>query len=250
MEQIAYELSLDPVDVRLNNLKPELASSLLEMYNTLKIDAQYKDRRSAVNQYNTQNRWKKRGLRFSFMNFNVLPFGQYNVILSVYYGDGTVIINHGGVELGQGINTKCVQICAYYLNIPTENIQVKSTSTIISPNCVETGASLTSQNIGLGVYRCCEKLLKRLEPIKAEMPNAPWIEVIQKANDSKIDLQVQDAITADDPARYDYKVFGVALTEVEIDVLTGEYEILRVDILEDVGKSVSPELDIGQVSKL
>ncbi|XP_026741863.1 xanthine dehydrogenase/oxidase-like [Trichoplusia ni] len=247
MEQIAYELSLDPVEVRLNNLKPEFTSSLVEMYNTLKKDGQYEDRRAFVNQFNKQNRWKKRGLRFSFLNFNVFPYARYNVILSVYFGDGTVVINHGGIEMGQGINTKCAQICAYYLNIPVENIQVKSTNTIISPNCVESGASLTSQNIGLGVFRCCMKLLKRLEPIKAEMPNASWIEVIQTANDSKIDLQVQDFITEDDPARYDYNVFGIALTEVEIDVLTGEYELLRVDILEDVGRSVSPELDVGQV---
>lgn len=250
MDQIAYELSLDPTEVRLNNIDRERYSAIEEMFNTLKRNAKYVDRRSVVNKYNIDNRWKKRGLRFSFFKWSTVPIGALNVILSVYRGDGTVVITHGGIEMGQGINTKAIQICAYYLKVPIEKIQIKGTDTVINPNNIETSGSLTSQNIGLSVRKCCEKLLERLEPIRNGMPDASWEEIITEAYSSNIDLQVQSFVSYDDSERYSYDAFGVSLAEVEIDVLTGESEILRVDVMEDVGKSVSPEIDIGQVREI
>ncbi|XP_075977357.1 xanthine dehydrogenase-like [Anticarsia gemmatalis] len=247
MEQIAYELSLDPIAVRLNNLDRDKYADIEEMYKKLRKDAEYDKRRSAVNKYNKENRWKKRGLRFSFFKWTVTPIGNFNVLVSVFKGDGTVVISHGGIEIGQGINTKAAQVCAYYLQIPIEKIQVKGMDTNIAPNSDETAGSLASQNVAVGVQKCCEILLKRLEPFKKKMVNATWEEIVKAAYLAGVDLQAQSHVSVNDITPYPYVVFGVALAEVEIDVLTGELEILRADIFEDVGKSVSPEIDVGQV---
>lgn len=250
MERISYELALDPIQVRLDNLDRQKSGAIEDMYETLKSQAKYDERRLAVDNYNKQNRWKKRGLRYSFSRWPVPILGYYNVLLSVYHGDGSVAIAHGGVELGQGINTKVTQICAYYFKIPMSKIKVKGHDTTSSPNSFETAGSIGSQNISLGVSRCCETILERLEPIRNSMEGATWEQIVKAAHTAGIDLQAQSLVNSNDTAKYSYNVFGVALAEVEIDVLTGESELLRVDVMEDVGKSISPEIDVGQVSEL
>ncbi|XP_012545633.1 LOW QUALITY PROTEIN: uncharacterized protein LOC101738607 [Bombyx mori] len=245
VEQISYELSLDPFDVRLANLDTTRFNDLKEMSDTLKKNAEYTKRRAAVTKFNAENRWKKRGLRCSFSRWTPAG-GQYlDTNMAVYHEDGTVAICHGGIEMGQGLNTKAAQICAYYLKIPLEKIQVKANSTVLTPNGFISGGSQTSLNIGVAVTRCCEELLRRLQPIRLQMNNPTWEELVKKAFDSNVDLQVHGFVSAIDAQIYN--IFGVSLAEVEVDVLTGESEILRVDILQDVGKSVSPEIDIGQV---
>ncbi|CAH1637091.1 unnamed protein product [Spodoptera littoralis] len=247
MERISYELALDPIQVRLNNLDRQTSGAIEDMYDTLKSQAKYDDRRLAVDNFNKQNRWKKRGLRFSFTRWPMSIVGYSNTIVSVYHGDGSVAIAHGGVELGQGINTKAIQICAYYFKIPLSKIKVKGYDTMSAPNSTDTAGSLGSQNIGLGVSRCCEMLLERLEPIRNSMEGATWEQIVEAAHTAGIDLQAQSFVNSSDATKYFYNVFGVALAEVEIDVLTGESELLRVDIMEDVGKSISPGIDVGQV---
>lgn len=245
VERISYELSLDPFDVRLANVDAKY-NDLKLMANELKETASYTERKAQVANFNRMNRWKKRGLRVSFLRWS--PFG-YSILyinLSVCYVDGTVVITHGGIEMGQGINTKAAQICAYLLKIPISFIQIKANSSIIAPNCYSTGGSIGSQNAGLGVKRCCEALLERLEPIRSQMDNPTWPELIYRAHRSNVDLQTHGFVGATDVFNFD--IFGVALCESEIDVLTGEFEIIRVDILQDVGQSVSPEIDIGQVT--
>nr|XP_032518467.1 xanthine dehydrogenase 1-like [Danaus plexippus plexippus] len=183
-------------------------------------------------------------------------FGKYNtwdpigtqyleVNMCVYYDDGTVALTHAGIEMGQGINTKAIQIAAYFLKIPIEKIQVKPNDTVIAPNCFGSGGSITSQNIGIGVQRCCEELLRRLEPVRNQLNNPSWEELVKKAYEMNVDLQVHDLVSAKDEQKYN--IYGVTLAEVEIDVLTGEWEIMRVDLIEDVGRSVNPELDLGQI---
>lgn len=245
MEKISYELSLDPLKVRLLNLDLKNHKDVKEMAECLIRYANYDERKEMVELYNTKNRWKKRGLRFSFLRWshNLPPY--FDVSVSVYYGDGSVTITHGGVEMGQGINTKAAQICAYFLKIPLEKIQVKGTNVITSPNSVESGASSTSQHICLGVQRACEDLLQKLKPIKDKMKDATWQEIITEAYNSSIDLQAHGFAGQDVTESYD--VYGVTLAEVEVDILTGETEILRVDVMEDAGQSVSPGIDIGQV---
>ncbi|XP_073945874.1 uncharacterized protein [Choristoneura fumiferana] len=245
MERIAYELSLDPLEVRLRNLDLLYSSELREMVQRVKNEAQYADRRVSVDKYNQENRWKKRGLRFCLLRWQPFSPIYLDVTMSVYNDDGTVAITHGGIEMGQGINTKAVQIAAFYLGIPAEKIQIKGNNTVIAPNGLISGGSITSTNIGVGIRRCCEQLLLRLAPFKAALLNASWETIVKAAYTAGIDLQTHGFVSYLDLQKAD--VFGVTLAEVEVDVLTGEWEVLRVDILEDAGLSTSPDIDVGQV---
>ncbi|XP_052742075.1 xanthine dehydrogenase/oxidase-like [Bicyclus anynana] len=245
MERIAYELNLDPIAVRLRNLDKKNYNDVAKMFDALKNNSDYEKRRYAVDKFNKANRWRKRGLRFTFMKWSATVSCIMNVIMSVYI-DGSVAITHGGVEMGQGINTKAIQICAYLLNIPIAKIHTKSYKTSTNPNNSYTAASVTSQSVGIGVQRCCEELLKRLEPIKAQMKNPLWEQLIMEAFKLGINLQTNSFVGFDD-TNSEHIVYGVTLAEVEIDILTGQWEILRVDLMEDVGRSVSPFIDIGQV---
>ncbi|CAH0677124.1 unnamed protein product [Chilo suppressalis] len=245
IEQISYEISLDPVEVRLANLDTERFNEVKEMFETLKSNSNYNERKLAVDKFNTQNRWKKRGLRVAFMRWSPSGAPRFDANLSVYHEDGTVVITHSGIEMGQGLNTKALQVAAYFLKIPLEKIKIKGNNTIIGPNAFITGGSIANQNIGIAVQRCCEQLLARLEPIKASMPQANWEQIIKTAYDSDVDLQSHGFVNTADIQQYD--VCGVAFAEVEVDILTGEHEIIRVDLIEDPGRSISPEIDIGQV---
>ncbi|XP_026741864.1 xanthine dehydrogenase-like [Trichoplusia ni] len=244
MEQISYELSIDPVQIRLKNLDPK-HSDLIEMYQTLKTNSDYETRRLTVNRFNMENRWKKRGLRFVFLRWEHIYARYFDVNLAVFQGDGTIVISHGGAEIGQGINTKAAQIAAYMLGVPIDKIIIKENNTIVSPNSNVSGGSLTTQNIIMGVEKCCVQLLARLEPIRKQMQNPSWEELIKKSFEKYVDLQAHGFTGENDIQNY--TVYGVTLAEVEIDVLTGESEILRVDILQDVGRSINPAIDIGQV---
>ncbi|XP_047533955.1 xanthine dehydrogenase 1-like [Vanessa atalanta] len=245
MERIAYELNLDSLEVRLSNLDREKHGPIQEMLDTLKSESQYDERKVAVDKFNSENRWTKRGLKYSFLRWSPLGPIYFNVTLTVFQDDGTVAITHGGVEMGQGINTKAIQICAYLLKIPVEKIKIKPNDTMIAPNSCFTGGSITSHNIGIGVRRCCEQLLARLEPVRTQLTDPTWEVLIKTAFERNIDLQVHGFVNTDD--FQSYEVHGITLAEVEIDVLTGEWEIIRVDLIEDVGRSVNPELDVGQV---
>nr|XP_049700113.1 uncharacterized protein LOC110380991 isoform X1 [Helicoverpa armigera] len=245
MEQIAYEMNLDPLDVRMANLDAEYTSDMKEVIEYVTVQSDYKKRREAVDLFNSQNRWKKRGLRFSFLRWT--PVGGINLYinLSVYRGDGSVVITHGAIEMGQGINTKAVQVAAYMLNIPVEKIIIKENNTIIAPNCSLSGGSIMNQNVILGVKRACQQLLDRLKPVRDGMDNPTWEELITKAYNDSVDLQTHGFTRSDE--EYPFVVYGATVAEVELDVLTGEFELLRVDICEDAGQSLSPEIDIGQV---
>ncbi|XP_047533953.1 xanthine dehydrogenase 1-like isoform X2 [Vanessa atalanta] len=245
MERIAYELNLDPLEVRLSNLDREKHGPIQEMLDTLKSESQYDERKVAVDKFNSENRWKKRGLRYSFLRWTPVGSMYFDVTLTVFRDDGTVAITHGGVEMGQGINTKAIQICAYFLKIPVEKIKIKPNDTMITPNSFPTGGSITSHNIGIGVQKCCEQLLARLEPVRTQLTDPTWELLIKTAYEMNVDLQVHGFVNALDMQMYN--IYGITLAEVEIDVLTGEWEIIRVDLIEDVGRSVNPELDVGQV---
>ncbi|KAJ8719964.1 hypothetical protein PYW07_012007 [Mythimna separata] len=244
MEQISYELSIDPIQLRLANLDPQ-HNDLKVMCQTLFGASEYASRRAAVNQFNAENRWKKRGLRIVFLRWTHIYARYFDVNLAVYQADGTVAITHGGVEIGQGINTKAAQIAASMLNIPIEKIIIKENNTISSPNAAVTGGSLTTQNIMIAVRKCCEQLLSRLEPVRRLLNNPTWEQLIQRSFEMYIDLQAHGFADRNDIQSY--TIYGVTAAEVEIDVLTGETEILRVDVLQDAGQSVNPELDVGQV---
>ncbi|XP_039757277.1 xanthine dehydrogenase-like [Pararge aegeria] len=245
IERISCEMKLDPLEVRIANLGDDCRDEILEMTETLKTNARYAERKIAVEKFNKENRWTKRGIRFSFLRWEPVGFMNLEVTLTVCADDGSVMLTHAGIEMGQGINTKAIQIASYILKIPVDKIQVKGNDTIIAPNCSPSGGSITSQNVGIGVRRCCEELLKRLEPIKSQMDNPTWVELTQKAMASQVQLKVSSYTTSSDMIKYD--ICGVALAEVEIDVLTGEFQIKRTDVIVDCGQTINPEVDIGQM---
>ncbi|KAI8427486.1 hypothetical protein MSG28_002019 [Choristoneura fumiferana] len=244
MEEISYVLNRDSIEVRRANLNPQYPE-VPEMLTQLVEEAEYNKRKRLVEEFNSKNRWKKRGLRTAIMSWPVVVIGGYQVFLTVLHSDGTVIVNHGGIELGQGVNTKVIQVVAYTLNISTSKVKVKGVNTETNANNITTGGSRTTGAVYFGAIKCCQLLLDRLSAIRDTMTDATWEQLIQAAYLSGINLQTTYYTTSNDYAPY--RVGGVAMAECEVDILTGEHEILRVDIIEDCGTSVNPEIDIGQI---
>ncbi|KAM7449881.1 hypothetical protein ABFA07_002256 [Porites harrisoni] len=171
----------------------------------------------------------------------------FTALVSIFHADGTVAIAHGGIEIGQGINTKVAQVAAYKLNCPLEMIAIKPTAAFTNPNSGSTGGSITSELCCRTVMGCCDILNKVIDPVRKTMPTATWPELIAKCYENGLDLSAKYMSRSTTPSLVAYNIYGATCTEVEIDVLTGEREILRTDILNDCGQSMNPELDIGQV---
>lgn len=245
MEQISYELSLDPYNVRITNLDLLFHSGIKKMAEDLKVKADYESRKAEVQKFNDENRWIKRGIRWAFLRYTPLCPAGFEVSISICHREGSVTINHAGIELGQGINTKAVQICAHLLDISVDKIKVKPQNTITGSNSLITGGSLTSQSIGMGVENCCKQILARLIPLRVVLLNPSWETLIKTAHSLNLDLSARHYIN--DILSPVFNVYAVALAEVEVDILTGESQVLRVDLLEDAGQSVSPQIDVGQV---
>lgn len=246
MEHIAQLTRQDPVSVRLNNLNEKHRSAITTMLQDVKQNSDFETRKSAVEVFNKENRWKKRGLTLVMMNYPYNMMFSYHILISVYAFDGTVSISHGGIEIGQGINTKVAQAAAYILGINMSLIKIKQTSSLTSPNDGATGGSMASDGVTLAAIECCKILLKRLEPIKEKNKGIMWKDLIRKANEENIDL-CAEYMYSPTSAPFEYNIYGICVTEVEVDMLTGQQQILRVDLLEDVGQSISPCVDIGQV---
>lgn len=179
------------------------------------------------------------------MRYPVEFICEFPAYVAVYHGDGTVAISHGGAEIGQGIHTKVAQVAAYTLGIPLNYISIQPSTTLIAANQSLTGASITSESICMATKKACEKILERMKPIRDSMPKATWLEVVQASHDKLIDLTEKQTFKATEAKPYD--VVGSACSEIEMDVLTGNMQILRVDIVEDVGQSMSPLVDVGQI---
>ena len=208
--------------------------------------ADYYERRREVERYNDRNRWRKRGIGFIQMKFPIGYIGGFSSYVAIYHGDATVIVSHGGVELGQGINTKAAQIAAFALNIPLEMVQVKANNNETAPNNLYTAATVASDSVCLATKKACEMLLKRIKPIRDRMPeNAKWQEIIEACHQNFVDLTARYTFIPSDSKNY--FVYGCACAEVEWDALTGNLQIQRVDLIEDTGRSMSPLIDVGQV---
>ncbi|XP_049943149.1 uncharacterized protein LOC126419914 [Schistocerca serialis cubense] len=247
MDHIAKELGKDAIEVRLKNL-PKDDTKIADMVPYWKTKSDYSNRVLAIQDFNKNNRWRKRGISVVPMRYGFQYFGNFNAIVSVYHHDGTISVSHGGIECGQGINTKVAQVCAYALGVPLEFVSVKPSNVLTAPNNVVTGGSIASEACAFATLRACEELSNRLAPIKAKLKDPSWQELIAAAYSANVDLcstfMMYAGIT---DALKQYYIYGVTVAEVEVDVLTGQQQILRVDILEDAGESMSPEIDIGQV---
>lgn len=171
-----------------------------------------------------------------------------NCLISVFAVDGTVSVAHNGIEMGQGINTKVAQCVAYSLGIPLEFIQCKPVTALTNPNGSVTGGSAGSEANCVAALAACDILKERLAPARAKLgPGASWQEIIWEANSNNVDLCARYMMEVAKDKYYGYQVWGVTVTEVEVDILTGEMRIVRADVTEDAGLSSSPLVDIGQV---
>ncbi|KAM4772306.1 xanthine dehydrogenase/oxidase [Rhinophrynus dorsalis] len=219
----------------------------------------YQERKASVEEFNRQNRWKKRGIaiiptKFG-ISFTVTFLNQGGALIHVYT-DGSVLLTHGGTEMGQGLHTKMVQVASKALGIPTSKIYISETSTHTVPNTSPTAASVSSDLNGMAIYNACQKILQRLEPYKTAKPDGTWESWISAAYLDRVSLSAtgfykipglgyDEVKNQGNPLNY--FSYGVACSEVEIDCLTGDHKNLRTDIVMDVGTSLNPAIDIGQV---
>ncbi|XP_010615896.1 aldehyde oxidase 2-like [Fukomys damarensis] len=216
-------------------------------------------RREQIDAFNQQSRWRKRGIAAVPMKFSVgfaaSSYHQAAALVHVYT-DGSVLVTHGGNELGQGIHTKMLQVASRELQIPMSRLHIQETCTATVPNTVATAASIGADVNGRAVQNACQTLLKRLEPIIKKNPEGIWEDWIDAAFEQRISLSATGYFRGykafmdwekgeGDP--FPYYVFGAACSEVEIDCLTGAHRKLRTDIVMDAGCSLNPAIDVGQV---
>nr|XP_017031693.1 indole-3-acetaldehyde oxidase-like [Drosophila kikkawai] len=241
IEHVAFEIQKDPAEVRLANIskKSKMATVLPDFLKS----REYYGRKKEIETHNASNRWIKRGLGLSVMNFPVIYIGQFPATVAIYHVDGTVVVTHGGIEMGQGMNTKVAQVAAYTLGIDLSYIKVESSDTLNGANSMVTGYAIGSESVCYAVRKICETLNGRLKPVKKA--RASWVDTVEAAHAQSINLVASDHYKTGD--MQNYHVLGLALSEVEMDVLTGNILIRRVDILEDAGDSLSPWIDVGQV---
>lgn len=248
MEHICHVVNRDPVDLRLDNIDPVAQADMVKFINQLVDWADIKKRQKEIEDYNKANRWMKKGLSVVPNNYNFYTFGNWTVLVSIFNGDGSVAVCHGGIEMGQGLNTKAAQVCAYSLGIPLDKVSIKPSYNVVSPNAMSTGGSITSEAICYGVIQACKILNERINNVRKDLPaGTPWEKVIKDCYLKFVDLTATYMYSPVAPDVQGYRIYGVCATEVIVDVLTGSHMITRVDLLEDTGDSLSPWIDIGQV---
>jgi len=246
---------------------------LQRMWDQLMEQSDFEGRRSAVEAFNIANRYKKRGLAVVpttyGISFTATHLNQAGALVHVQK-DGTVLVAHGGVEMGQGLHTKLARVAANALSIPIEAVYVKETNTDTVANTVATAASSGTDLNGAAVQNACDELKARLAPFIDEAlvndPNDRRQEALANAANgaffNRVNLTAQgyhrtpingvnwnnkhvNGFKNSDP--FWYYTYGVACSEVEVDCLTGDVSMLRTDICHDVGKSINAAIDIGQV---
>uniref|UniRef100_A0A3P8S0Z1 Aldehyde oxidase 1 n=1 Tax=Amphiprion percula TaxID=161767 RepID=A0A3P8S0Z1_AMPPE len=230
--------------------------NFLRCWDECKLKCDYSARRKAVDQFNQQSRWKKRGMSIIPIKYGVAfaeSFLNQAAALVHIYKDGSVLVTHGGTEMGQGIHTKMQQVASRELHIPTWKIYISETSTNTVPNTCPSAASFGTDANGMAVKNACEILYQRLEPVRKKNPNGTWESWVRFNRRLNIltdcwrgeDLYMDWEKMEGRPGAY--FTFGVSCSEVELNCLTGDYRTLRTDIMVDIGRSVNPSVDIGQI---
>ncbi|XP_076451139.1 uncharacterized protein LOC143287015 isoform X2 [Babylonia areolata] len=258
MEHVAKSLNKDPSQLRYLNFykKGQVTPSGMKLdycnigplVTQLETSCDMANRKNQVNLFNQANRWKKRGLSMVPTMFGISwDFANYNVFVAIYHADGTIAIEHGGIEVGQGINTKTAQVCAYELGVPLSLIRVKKGSSVCNANSMTTGGSITSELNAQGVVECCKMLRSRMDPVRQQMDNPSWLDLVTECHNRGLDLTAHHYVEPYQQSVFRYYVYAAAVTEAEVDVLTGQSQIIRTDMLFDCGESLNPELDMGQI---
>ncbi len=215
-------------------------------------------RREEVAAFNAAHPHRKRALALTpvkfGISFNFTAFNQAGALVHVYK-DGSVLINHGGTEMGQGLHTKMIQVAATSLGVPLERVRLAPTRTDKVPNTSATAASSSADLNGGAVKHACEQITARLREVDAGRGLA-WDELVSEAYAARVQLWAAGFYRTEglhwNPVAmhghpFKYFAYGVAATEVEVDGFTGTHRTRRVDIVHDVGDSLSPLVDLGQV---
>ncbi len=293
LDNVARTLDLDPLDVRRANLYGKTERNvtpygqtvedniLPELLAELEVSSGYRARREKVRAFNAGSPVLKKGLALTPVKFgiafNVTHFNQAGALVHIYT-DGSILVNHGGTEMGQGLNTKVAQVVAHELGVNFERIRATATDTSKVANTSATAASTGSDLNGKAAQDAARQLRERLAAFAAERfgggavaaaqvrfanervwigeIDVPFDEVVAKAYLARVQLW-SDGFYATPKLHWDqarlqgrpfyYYAYGAAVAEVVVDTLTGEMRVLRADVLHDVGASLNPALDIGQV---
>ncbi|KAH3841169.1 xanthine dehydrogenase/oxidase-like isoform X2 [Dreissena polymorpha] len=234
--------------------------TLTSLWAECKRKSEFERRLKEVESFNANNRWKKRGLSMTAskygVGFSAVFLNQGAALVNIYM-DGSVLVAHGGIEMGQGLHTKLIQIASRVLGVPREKIFTNETSSREIPNATVTAGSMGTDTYGPAVRIACETLVERLKPLREQMQGAPWEKLIIAAFFQRIQLSAtgfwKSPMTENFHAEtksgrpHNFYTYGTACTEVEIDVLTGESQVVRADLFVDIGRSLNPAVDIGQI---
>ncbi|KAF8064111.1 xanthine dehydrogenase [Lyophyllum atratum] len=272
VEVVSHHLGLDIDHVREINLYKEgqetpyhqevLDWHVPRLLQDCRISSNYDHRRAEVDRFNEEHRWRKRGIvliptKFG-LAFGIKAMNQGAALVHIYM-DGSVLVAHGGTEMGQGLYTKCCQLAAQELRVPLEAVFTSESSTNTVPNTVPTAGSAGSDLQGYAVHNACVELNRRLEPYRQKLgSDASLASLAAAAWGDRVSLSATGHYEAPGLGYewnnmkktgnlFMYFTQGVAATEVEVDTLTGDHTVLRVDIHMDVGKSLNPAIDYGQI---
>ncbi|MGJ3590503.1 xanthine dehydrogenase molybdopterin binding subunit [Stutzerimonas stutzeri] len=290
MDAVARELGKDPLEVRKRNYYGKTERNVTHYYQTvehnmleemtaeLEASSDYAKRREDIRAFNAASPILKKGLALTPVKFGIsftASFLNQAGALVHVYTDGSIHLNHGGTEMGQGLNTKVAQVVAEVFQVDIERIQITATNTDKVPNTSPTAASSGADLNGKAAQNAAQTIKQRLVEFAArkwqifeedvEFKNGQvrlrdhyisFEELIQQAYFDQVSLSstgfyrtpkiYYDRSQARGRPFY-YFAYGAACSEVIVDTLTGEYKMLRSDILHDVGASLNPAIDIGQV---
>jgi xanthine dehydrogenase large subunit len=290
MDAIAHETGRDPLDVRKANLlrpdgdltpygmKVTETDTLPALLDTLERTSDYRARRAEIEAHNATDPIVRRGIALTpvmfGISFTLVQLNQAGALVHVYQ-DGSIHLNHGGTEMGQGLFTKVAQVVAEEFGVPLEWVRITATNTAKVPNTSPTAASSGSDLNGMAARIAAGAIRGRMAEVAAAMWNiAPGDVTFREGrvfggNESvsfkdlakrcRVErVQLSEAGFYKTPhldwdrnkktgRPFLYFAFGASCSEVAIDTLTGETKVLRVDILHDVGKSLNPALDMGQI---
>ncbi|PYH47035.1 xanthine dehydrogenase [Aspergillus saccharolyticus JOP 1030-1] len=231
----------------------------------VRVEARYDERRREVERFNATHPWRKRGIclvpsKFGISFATALHLNQAAASVKIYT-DGSVLLNHGGTEMGQGLYTKMAQVAAQALGVPLESIFTQDTSSYQTANASPTAASSGSDLNGMAIQDACNQLNARLQPYRERLGvGASMAQLAHAAYRDRVNLTASGFwkmprigyewgtydVGKVKPMYY-YFTQGVACTEVELDLLTGDHTVLRTDIKMDVGRSINPAIDYGQI---
>ncbi|MEC3909781.1 xanthine dehydrogenase molybdopterin binding subunit [Sphingobium sp. CR2-8] len=289
MDDVAAHLGHDPLAVRCTNLYGPgrdvapygmtIADNIApQLIARLRADARYDARSDAIAAFNATSPIIKKGIALTPVKFGIsfttTHLNQAGALVLVY-ADGSIQINHGGTEMGQGLYIKVAQVVADVFAVPIDQVRITATRTDKVPNTSATAASSGADLNGMAAYNAAMTIRDRLtgflartfdcadsavrftpEGVMAGTQRLSFAQLCRKAHIGRISLAATGyyatpGIAYDRAAHqgrpFYYFAYGAAVAEVAIDTLTGEHKVLAVDILHDVGRSLNPVIDIGQI---